>query len=137
LGCGSGCGLLTDASGTFSDGSGSANYTNGANCEWVIAPASGASLITIMFTNFSTQPLNDVVRVFQCSDMQCSQQQQLAELSGTYTDVQSITSTTGYMKVVFTSDNNITQSGFTASWNSVRMNVCMFLLLSRGTLVCM
>jgi hypothetical protein len=104
--------------GTFSDGSGSANYLNNALCEWMIAPA-GAAQITIQFTAFSTQPFNDVVRVFQCSDVYCSQQQQLAELSGTYPGVKTITSMTGYMKVVFTSDNSVNYDGFTASWSSV------------------
>jgi len=86
----------------------------------MIASTNG-SVITIQFTNFSTQPTNDVVRVFQCSDVYCSQQQQLAELSGTYPTTQAMTSVTSYMKVVFTSDGRITQEGFTASWNSVNV----------------
>jgi hypothetical protein len=84
----------------------------------MIAPY-GAVQITIQFTSFSTQPTNDVVRVFQCSDVYCSQQQQLAELSGTYPGVQTITSMSGYMRVVFTSDESVNYDGFTASWSSV------------------
>ncbi len=120
MSCGEVCGLLTSANGTLSDGSGSAKYSNNANCEWMIAPY-GATRVTIEFTAFSTQPINDVVRVFQCSDVYCSQQQQLAELSGTYPTTQAMTSVTSYMKVVFTSDGRITQEGFTASWSSVNV----------------
>jgi hypothetical protein len=117
-GCGGACGLRTSPSGNFSDGSGSANYSHNAYCEWMIASTNG-SVITIQFTNFSTQPINDVVRVFQCSDVYCSQQQQLAELSGTYLSTQVMTSATGYMRVVFTSDGSINHAGFAASWSSV------------------
>ncbi len=80
----------------------------------MIASTNG-SVITIQFTNFS----NDVVRVFQCSDVYCSQQQQLAELSGTYLSTQVMTSATGYMRVVFTSDGTGRYDGFIASWNMV------------------
>ncbi len=117
-GCGFACGVLTAATGTLSDGSGSLSYSNNSNCEWMIAPY-GAVQITIEFTSFSTQPINDVVRVFQCSDVYCSQQQQLAELSGTYPVIQAAAAKTGYMKVVFASDSSSTYDGFTASWRSV------------------
>jgi hypothetical protein len=81
-------------------------------------------MITLQFTNFSTQPLYDVVRVFECSNAFCSQHQQLAELSGTYSDVQSITSTTGYMRVTFTTDGSVNLGGFNASWTTVCMLAC-------------
>ena len=76
-------------------------------------------LVTLSFTEFSTQPGKDVVRVFQCADVLCTLQQQLAELSGMYTATQTLTSTTGYMRVVFTSDSSVNFDGFNASWNSV------------------
>ena len=117
-GCVSGCGLFTSPNGTFSDGSGSSNHSANASCEWMLAPF-GAAQITLRFTMFSTQPGNDVVRVFQCMNVSCSQQQQLAELSGTYSTVQSVTSATGYMRVVFTSDGSVNFDGFNASWSLV------------------
>jgi hypothetical protein len=122
-GCGSNCGLLTASSGRLSDGSGSSNYAKDARCEWMIASINH-SVITLQFDKFSTQPFSDVVQVFQCSDLSCSQQQLLAELSGMYPSIQSMTSTTGYMKVVFTTDDASEYDGFTASWNMV----CNFLL---------
>ncbi len=111
------CGLLTGASGTFSDGSGSSNYVNSANCEWIIAPP-GNSLINILFTDLSMG--EELIRVFQCTDIACSDQKQLAELSGWYFTPPSVTVTTGFMKVVFTFNASFTPyQGFTASWTSV------------------
>jgi hypothetical protein len=114
-GCRSGCRLMNDASGSFSDGSGTANYANNANCQWMIAPP-GATRITLRFPEFSTQTRVDFVRVYQCTDVYCSQQQQLVELSGRYPVVQGLTSTTGFVKVVFTSDGSVSFDGFTAAW---------------------
>ncbi len=117
-GCGTACGLLTDANGTLSDGSGPANYSANATCEWMIV-STNKSMVKLQFSEFSTQPGNDVVRVFQCEDASCLQQQQLSELSGTYLSAQDVVSLTGYMKVVFTSDSTISHSGFTAMWSLV------------------
>jgi hypothetical protein len=109
---------MNDASGSFSDGSGTANYANNANCQWMIAPP-GATRITLRFPEFSTQTRVDFVRVYQCTDVYCSQQQQLAELSGRYPVVQGLTSTPGFVKVVFTADGSVGFDGFTASWSTV------------------
>jgi hypothetical protein len=123
-GCGSACGTLTSANGTLSDGSGSLSYSNSASCEWLITQL-GAVKITILFNEFSTQPDRDFVRVFQCIDKYCSQQQQIAQLSGTYPVVQSVTSSTGFLKVTLTTDSSSSYDGFTASWTSVRACFCI------------
>jgi hypothetical protein len=117
VGCKS-CNINIEANGTLSDGSGTSNYGNSISCEWVIAPP-GALLITLSFTEVSTQAGKDIIRVFQCTDIPCSKPLQLAELSGWYSTTQSVTSTTGFMKVVFTSDASVNYDGFTASWTSV------------------
>jgi hypothetical protein len=83
----------------------------------------GNALMTLQFTNFNTQSRNDIVRVLECVDIYCSQHQQLAELSGIYLTTQVMSSATGYMKVVFTSDGSINSDGFTASWTSVSMHM--------------
>ena len=101
----------------MTDGSGTSNYPNNANCEWVIAAT--YNLVTLRFTQLSTQAGVDIIRVFQCTDIACSQQQQLAELSGLYSTPQAVTSTTGYVKVTFTSDGRISYDGLSASWSSV------------------
>ncbi len=80
-------------------------------------------MTTLRFTEFNTQAANDVMRVYQCSDVYCSQQQQLAELSGTYPIAQAMTATTGFMKLVFTSDGSVNLDGFTASWSTVYSHI--------------
>ena len=117
-GCSSSCGLLTAQIGNLSDGSGPSGYSNNANCKWMIAPAA-ASIITLSFTELSTQPGVDIIRVFQCTDIACSQPQQLAELSGSYSTPQAVTSTTGYVMLIFMSDESINFDGFNVSWESV------------------
>jgi hypothetical protein len=84
----------------------------------MIAP-DGAVQIVIGFSSFSTQENSDIVRVFQCTSLDCADAQQLAELSGAYSSTQVIIARTGYMKVKFTTDASITKAGFKASWNSV------------------
>ncbi len=84
----------------------------------MIAP-NGAVQINIRFTEFNTNAAYDTVRVSECSDAACTNQKQLAELSGTYSSIQAVTSNTGFMKVVFNSDSIVNAPGFTASWSSV------------------
>jgi hypothetical protein len=115
-GCGSTCGLLTAATGTFSDGSGSSNYANSATCQWIIAPA-GASNVSLAFTEFSTEGCCDFVRVYTCMNVSCQGAQLVAELSGLYSTVQTVTSMSGYVLVQFLSDYEGNQPGFTATWN--------------------
>jgi hypothetical protein len=59
------------------------------------------------------------VRVFQCIDVYCSHQEQIAMLSGTYLTIKVVTSVTGFIKVMFTSDGSVNYDGFTASWSIV------------------
>jgi hypothetical protein len=73
----------------------------------------------LRFTEFDTEPVNDVVRVFQCTNVYCVQQQLITQLSGTYPSDHIIISRTGFMKVVFTSDGSMNHDGFTAVWNLV------------------
>jgi hypothetical protein len=117
-GCSQPCGLLTAQNGSISDGSGPSGYSNNANCEWIIAPPN-ALAVTLLFTELSTQPGVDIIRVFECTDIGCSQQQLLAKLSGWYSAPQTVTSSTGYMKVLFTSDWSINYEGFSSSWSLV------------------
>ncbi len=123
-GCASSCGTQTAVSGTLSDGSGTSPYSHLANCEWIIAPP-GTVQTNITFTEFSTQANKDFVRVFECLDTTCIQQpKQLAALSGTLSGTV-VTSGTGIMKVVFTSDSDVNSAGFSASWNSVSTHLIL------------
>ncbi len=123
-GCGSACGLRNTASGTLSDGSGLSTYASNSRCEWIIAPP-GALQVTIDFSDFKTQTRNDFVHVWQCTTPACLGSTLLAELFGLHFIPQTITSTTGFMKVVFTSDSSVNYDGFNASWTSVRVYYCV------------
>jgi hypothetical protein len=114
-GCESTCGLLTSQNGTLFYGPGGLNFSSKATCTWIIAPP-GALAISIRFTELSTQLNKDFVRVFQCSDVACSQQQLLANLSGVYVNPVGMVTFTGYMKVVFESDSSNNNHWFSASW---------------------
>ncbi len=113
------CKIYRAASGTFSDGSGSANYPDGADCKWMIAAPNGMSQITISFTEFDTEACCDFVTVYQCTDIECGTKQFLSELYGTYSSPQQITSTTGYVLVHFTTNHATQFQGFTATWTSI------------------
>jgi hypothetical protein len=88
-----------------------------ANCAWILA-SSGASPITITFSQFSTEANYDFVTVYQCTSVECTSTTVLATLTGTYFTAQTATSASGYMLVTFTSDYILNREGFTASWTS-------------------
>lgn len=109
----SGTTYLTAASGTFTDGSGSANYQNNARCKWVIAPP-GATKITLNFSSFSTEEDYDKVYVFDGPDT-------TATLLMTWwgnTLPPTINSSGGALCVKFYSDNTNTDLGWKASYTS-------------------
>jgi hypothetical protein len=103
-------------SGSITDGSGS--YSNGADCSWVIS--SVGSSISISFSEFETESSSDRVVIYSCSSSDswtsCSE---LASLSGSsISSSRSWTSTTGNMRVRFTSDSSVTYAGFVGNWNT-------------------
>ena len=107
---------LTASSGTFTDGSGLANYNDNANCTWLINPA-GATQISLNFTAFNTEATFDLVRVYNGPD-------ETYPLLGTFSGntLPSTISTTvgiGAMFVKFTSDTSNTLSGWSASYTSL------------------
>lgn len=107
---------LTNNSGTFTDGSGLANYSDNANCTWLIKPA-GATQISLNFSAFNTEATYDLVRIYNGPD-------DTYPLLGTYSGntLPSTISTTagiGAMCVKFTSDTSNTFSGWTASYTSI------------------
>ena len=106
------CGVFTAASGTISDGPG--QYLSSAHCTWIIAPAD-ASQVTLRFTEFRTEENYDFITVYECTSS-CTQLQRMSNTQGSG---RSFSSTTGYLKITFTSDGSDTQSGFTALWESV------------------
>ena len=117
-GCGSACSVLTNSTGSFSDGSGTSDYANDADCSWIIAPP-GANRILLRFPEFSTQQDKDVITVYHCSSIDCTYQKQLTVLSGNNVSSSLIFSLPGFLKVTFGSDSSVTAAGFTAKYTSV------------------
>ena len=106
---------LTTQTGTFTDGSGTANYTNNANCKWVIAPA-GATKINLNFTAFNTQTNIDKVYVYDGPD---ETYPILATWWGnTLPPTISTTNGVGAMCIKFVTDATINLSGWSADYTS-------------------
>ncbi|NVO02904.1 MAG: C10 family peptidase [Bacteroidetes bacterium] len=103
--------LLTNPSGSFSDGSGNADYHNNSNCKWAIQPA-GASSITLNFTEFNTQGPSDNVKIYDASTSAL-----LANYSGSNLPA-SVVCNSGSMLVIFFTNGSITSSGWSANYSS-------------------
>jgi hypothetical protein len=104
---------LTAASDSFTDGSGSANYLDNANCKWLIAPA-GATQITLNFPTFDTETNYDTVFVYDGSD-------ETAPLLLTWwgnTLPAAVVSSGGALFVKFTSDGTTNFTGWSATYTS-------------------
>jgi hypothetical protein len=118
-GC-SGCTPSSGASsGTITDGAG--NYANNANCWWLLATSPGVE-IRISFPWFDTHPWHDYVTIYQCSSASCLPQTPIMSESGSLSASNVYTSTTGFLKVTFTSVHGatpVTHSGFTGTWSLV------------------
>ena len=109
---------LTTPTGSFNDGSGTANYTNNQQCAWYIAPPCATS-VTLDFSAFNTELNYDGIIVYD--SLQATNV--LGVFSGT-TLPSSITSTTGKMLVVFVSDYETVSQGFTANYTSTGSSYC-------------
>ncbi len=105
--------LLTAPSDTFSDGSGGKEYSCSSNCKWKIEP-SGAASVTINFTSFRSELNKDFVKIY---DPVGTVSTLLATYSGT-TIPASVTSSSGKMLVIFTSNSTGTDAGWSANYTS-------------------
>ena len=106
---------LTAASGTITDGSGSADYNNNSDCKWVIAPA-GATQIGLTFTYFDTEANYDTVFVYDGPDKTFPV---LATWWGNTLPLVINTSVgTGAMCIRFSSDVSINEGGWSANYQA-------------------
>jgi hypothetical protein len=105
---------LTEPSGNISDGSERFSYRNTSSCKWKIMPAN-ASSVTLSFSNFKTQQDKDKVQIYDLNPPGTL----LAAYSGDYstTPPASVTSPSGKMLIVFTSDATIRDEGWDASYS--------------------
>ncbi len=114
----SGLTMLTTPTGTFSDGSGSNNYTNNQQCLWYIAPPCATS-VTLSFTSFNTELNYDGVAIYDSLTATAP----IAAFTGTSIPT-SVTSSTGVMIVAFITDFSTTSQGFSANYTSTGSSFC-------------
>jgi len=100
-------------SGTITDGDG--DYPESAACQWTIQASAGTE-VSLQFTVFDTELDYDFVNVWECDSPACNIKAQLTRLDGEGDTTTTYTSTTGYMMVELTSDDDVQQDGFEASW---------------------
>lgn len=100
-----------EQNGTITDGSGSANYANYADCSWAIQPV-GADYVTMQFTSFNTEAGYDSVMVYDGPND--SYPLLMTWWGNTLPPL--LTSTSGAMYVRFMSDNIITGAGWQATF---------------------
>nr|MCU0392161.1 S8 family serine peptidase [Thermoflexibacter sp.] len=105
---------LSAAFGYFDDGNILQGYGNNADCRWLIQPT-GASSITLQFTDFFLADDNDRILIYNTSDIN-------APFIGIYTHEDpppaQITSNTGTMLVRFITDDEGTDRGWRANYSS-------------------
>lgn len=107
--------MLSNLSGAITDGSGTANYNNNTDCNWVIAPA-GATQISLTFTAFDTETNLDTVFVYDGPDETFPV---LATWSGNTIPPEINTSAgVGAMCIRFTSDVSETANGWSANYQA-------------------
>lgn len=110
-----GCGVastLTQCGGTFADPGGTGNYAANSNCTQTICPGTAGQCVTIQFTAFNLENNFDFLRIYNGSTV--SPATLVATYTGTTVPPQ-ITSTSGCLTLVFTSDGIINSSGWLAN----------------------
>lgn len=104
--------VLTAASGTIEDGSGSDNYQNNQDCTWTIQPPNATS-ITLSFVDFDLEVDYDFLYIYDGED----QTNPVHTLTGS-TLPEDITITSSSVVVTFTSDELLTESGWKINYAS-------------------
>jgi Zn-dependent metalloprotease len=106
--------ILDNYSGTFSDGSGSDDYSNNNDCKWLIQPSGSVSSITLDFNSINTELNNDQIIVYDGADTNAVV---LGTFSGSVTP-SSIVSTGGAMLVRFITNGSVVKNGWDATYTS-------------------
>ena len=91
-------------------------YGNFEAMAWVIGRQAAVS-VTLHFTDFDTEGGWDFVSVYSCAAAACPSRQLLQRFSGN-TLPADVTSSTGFMLVVWESDFSVTYTGWRAEWTT-------------------
>ncbi|MCX6270679.1 MAG: C10 family peptidase [Bacteroidetes bacterium] len=124
----SGLTTLTAPDGSFSDGSYGGSYTNNSSCQWLIQPANSPAFLELSFMTFNTEDGNDVVNIYDVSAG--------APLLGSFSGSSLppvITSTGPSLFVEFLTNGSITQSGWSAVYETKYCFPTQTLTASFGT----
>lgn len=103
----SGNNMITETSGSISDGSGDANYQNLTTCIWIISPGTTDD-IHLEFNSFSTEEDHDFLTIYDGST-------NLGAFSG-QTAPENITATQGTLTLVFSTNSSNTDQGWSANY---------------------
>jgi hypothetical protein len=104
---------LTDATGSFSDGSERFQYRNSTSCKWFLKPTNAAT-VTLSFDTFSTEAEKDRMQIYDIGSGTL-----LDLISGEYTTPPDpVTATSGQMLIIFTTNNLHRGEGWSASYSS-------------------
>ncbi len=112
----SGCGetVLTDGSGSFSDGSGVLNYENDLECSWLIE-VDPDSLIVLTVSALNTESGADYLKIYNGEDEDAPLYR---SLSGNTAPVE-ITSSTNTLYIAFTTNESVQEEGWTIDYHSI------------------
>lgn len=92
-------------------------YANNMRCQWTLSSAPNTQL-TFEITTFDTEYEYDVLHIYSCSDAACAMRTELGRLSGNLDELErrGFTSLTGFLQLVFVSDENGVRKGFNGKW---------------------
>lgn len=105
-------GTVTLNNGTYTDPNGFSNYANSSNITQTICASSPGQCVTIQFLEFNLEANFDYLRIYNGSTT--SPANLIATLTGNYLPT-NFTSTSGCLTLIFTSDSNVSSSGWFAN----------------------
>ena len=105
-------GTITQNNGTYTDPNGFSNYSNSSNITQTICPSVAGQCVTIQFLEFNLETNFDYLRIYNGTTT--SPANLMATLTGNYLPT-NFTSTSGCLTLIFTSDSNVSSSGWFAN----------------------
>ncbi|MCS7189561.1 MAG: T9SS type A sorting domain-containing protein [Bacteroidia bacterium] len=112
--------ILTQASGTITDGSGANNYQNQLDCRWVLQPGSGVG-IRIEFTQFDTESGYDFVRIYDGPFV--NSDYLVRSFSGSSLPP-IVTTSIPEATIYFTTDQDVTKQGWSLNYAVISQPYC-------------
>lgn len=105
-------GTIIQNNGTYTDPNGFSNYSNSSNITQTICPGVVGQCVTIQFLEFNLETNFDYLRIYNGNTT--SPANLMATLTGNYLPT-NFTSTSGCLTLIFTSDSNVSSSGWFAN----------------------